>query len=116
MFNVGKLLKAGGNTNYDMTNAATTPSSANAYVIDINGGGLAAVQKIAPLIHARAYANGVLLPDGKVLVVGGLNNGKAFSDSGALLTPELFDPTANTWRELAPMTVPRTDHSVALLM
>jgi galactose oxidase len=116
MFNVGKLLKAGGNTNYDMTNAATTPSSANAYVIDINGGGLAAVQKIAPLIHARAYANGVLLPDGKVLVVGGLNNGKAFSDSGALLTPELFDPTANNWRELAPMTVPRTYHSVALLM
>jgi galactose oxidase len=116
LFNVGKFLKAGGNTNYDMTNAATTPSSANAYVIDVNGGGLAAVTKIAPLIHARAYATGVLLPDGTVLVVGGLNNGKAFSDTGAILTPELFDPTSSTWRELAPMLVPRTYHSVALLM
>jgi hypothetical protein len=116
MFDVGKLLKAGGNTNYDMADASTTPSSARAYVIDINDGGMPAVSKIAPLNHARAYATGVLLPDGQVLVVGGLDNGKAFTDVGAVLVPELFDPATNTWSDLPSMSVPRTYHSVALLM
>ncbi len=116
MFDVGKLLKAGGNTNYDGPGADVTPSSASAYVIDISGGGLPAVQKIAPLNHARAYASGVLLPDGQVLVFGGLDNGLAFSDVGAVLTPEVFDPVAQTWTDLLPMDVPRTYHSVALLM
>jgi len=117
MFDVGKLLKAGGNTNYGQANAATTLSSTNAYIIDINGGvGPAAVTKISPLTHARAYATGVVLPDGKVLVVGGLDNGQTFTDKGAVLTPELFDPATATWRDLQPMAVPRTYHSLALLM
>jgi galactose oxidase len=116
LFDVGKILKAGGNTNYDRTNAATTPSSNSAYIIDINGGGLAQVTKIASLNHARAYATPVILPDDKVLVVGGLDNGKAFSDAGAVLTPELFDPASRTWRDLPPLSVPRTYHSVALLL
>ncbi len=116
MFNVGKLLKAGGNPNYDGAGASTTPSSTNSYVIDINGGGTAAVHKTAPLRRGRAYANGVVLPDGEVLVVGGLDNGKAFSDAGAVLTPEMFDPSTETWRDLQAATVPRTYHSVALLI
>jgi hypothetical protein len=116
MFDVGKLLKAGGNTNYDRPNADQTPSSGNAYVIDINGGGTAAVHKVAPLNHPRAYATGVILPNGTVLVTGGLDNGKAFSDVGAVLTPEVFDPATETWRDLAPMQVPRTYHSTALLL
>jgi hypothetical protein len=116
MFDVGKLLKAGGNPNYDRDNADQSPSSGNAYVIDINGGGTAAVHKVASLAHPRAYATGVLLPNGNVLVTGGSDNGRAFSDVGAVLTPELFDPATETWRDLAPMNVPRTYHSTALLL
>jgi hypothetical protein len=116
LYDVGKLLKAGGNVNYDRTGAAQSPSSANAYVIDINGGGLAAVHRIPSLAHGRAFANGVILPDGRVLVTGGLDNGKGFSDVGATLTPELFDPATETWRDLAAMDVSRPYHSVAVLL
>ncbi|MDP9150033.1 MAG: DUF1929 domain-containing protein [Myxococcota bacterium] len=116
MYDVGKLLKAGGNPNYDGSGSATTPSSTNAYLIDINGGGTASVKKIAPLRHRRAYATPVILPDQEVLLVGGLDNGKAFTDAGAVLTPEIFNPNSETWTDLAPMTVPRTYHGVALLL
>jgi len=115
MYDVGKILKAGGNVNYDRAGAAQSPSSATAYVIDINGAA-ATVHKVASLKRARAYGNGVVLPDGQVLVVGGLDNGKAFSDAGAVLAPELWNPATETWSDVAAMATPRTYHSVALLM
>lgn len=115
MFDQGKLLKAGGNVNYDRQGALTSPSSKTAYVIDINSD-QAMARQVAPMQRGRTYANGVVLPDGKVLVLGGLNNGKAFTDQGAVLVPELFDPVNETWTDVSTMTTPRTYHSVALLM
>jgi galactose oxidase len=115
MFDVGKILKAGGNPNYDRPNASFTPSSQNSYVIDINSG-QAVVTKIAPMKYPRAFANGVVLANGQVVVVGGLDNGKGFSDDGSIKVAELFDPASNTWRELAPMARSRPYHSFALLL
>jgi hypothetical protein len=115
MFDQGKLLKAGGNVNYDRTNAAQSPSSATAYVIDINSD-TAQVHQVASMVRGRAFCNGVVLPDGEVLVVGGLDNGKAFTDVGAVLTPELWNPATETWSDVSPMSTARTYHSVALLM
>jgi hypothetical protein len=113
MFNVGKLLIAGGNPNYDGTNSAATPSTTASYEVDLNSG---QSQPTTPMRNPRAYANSVVLPDGKVLVVGGLSNGKAFSDVGSILTPEMYDPQTKSWTELAPMATPRNYHSVALLL
>jgi galactose oxidase len=115
MYEVGKLLKAGGNINYDRTNAKFTPSSQNSYLIDINSG-QAVVTKIASMIYPRAFANGVVLPSGQVFVSGGLDNGKGFSDDGNIKAAELFDPRTNSWRELPPMAKPRPYHSIALLL
>jgi len=117
MFDVGKILKAGGNPNYDVggDQARFSPSNQNSYVIDINGGG-AAVTKIASMKYPRAFANGVVLPTGQVLVVGGLDNGKGFSDDGAILVPELFTPATASWQELAPMATSRPYHSIAILL
>ena len=42
--------------------------------------------------------------------------GVVFSDNNSALVPELWNPTTQTWTSLAPMTVPRNYHSVALLM
>ncbi len=114
MYDVGKILTAGGNPNYDGASSETTPSSSSAYVIDINQG--TTVQQVQSMKYPRAYGNSVIMPDGKVLVVGGLNNGKAFSDNGAILSPELFDPATKTWATMANMATPRTYHSVALLL
>jgi galactose oxidase len=115
MYDVGKLLKAGGNISYDRNTPRYVPSSRNSYLIDINGGA-AQVTKVAPMIYPRAFANGVVLPDGKVFVAGGLDNGKAFSDAGNVKAAELFDPATATWRELPPAANPRPYHSIALLL
>jgi galactose oxidase len=115
MFDKGKILKAGGNPNYDRPNARFSPSSQASYVIDINGA-TPTVTKVAPMKFPRAFGNGVVLANGQVVAVGGLDNAKGFSDDGAVRAAELFDPATNTWRELAPMARTRPYHSVALLL
>ncbi len=62
---------------------------------------------------ARLNANGVLLPDGQLLVVGGNASG---TETGPVMSPELFNPTTETWTTLAPHQVNRTYHSTALLL
>jgi galactose oxidase len=114
MLEAGKILSAGGNPNYNQDGALQSPSSANAYVTDINNA--VTTRKVAPMKSGRTFANGVVLPDGQVLVVGGVNHGKGFDDSGAIMTPELFDPKLETWTTMAVMRVPRTYHSIALLL
>jgi len=62
---------------------------------------------------ARLNANGVLLPDGQLLVVGGNASG---TETGPVKSPELFNPTTETWTTRAPHQVNRTYHSTALLL
>lgn len=111
MYDQGKILKTGGATQF----TGGVPSNTT-YVIDINNG--ANVRKVAPMNNARAFANGVVLPDGKVMVVGGVGGDKAdeFSDEGSILTPELWNPATEQWTDLANHSVPRNYHSVALLL
>jgi galactose oxidase len=115
MLDVGKLLKAGGNVNYDRTDASFVPASRNSYLIDINGG-KAVVTKVPPMKYPRSFANGVVLPNGQVFVAGGNDNAKGFSDDGAIRPAELFDPKSKTWRELPAMATPRPYHSFVLLL
>jgi galactose oxidase len=115
MFDVGKILKAAGNVNYDRTDASFVPASRNSYVIDINGA-TPVVTKIAPIKYPRTFANGVVLPNGQVFVAGGNDNAKGFSDDGAIRPAELFDPTTTTWRELPAMATSRPYHSFVLLL
>jgi galactose oxidase len=114
MLEPGKILSAGGNPNYNETGSLQTASSANTYLIDINAE--VKTRKLAAMKSPRAYANGVVLPDGQVLVVGGVPHGKGFNDSAAIMSPELFDPKLETWMTMAAMRVPRAYHSIALLL
>jgi galactose oxidase len=68
------------------------------------------------MLYARGFANGVVLPDGTVFVTGGQSRLQPFKDDTAQLTPELWDPTTGRWTQLNPMQVPRTYHSVAILL
>lgn len=54
----------------------------------------------------------MILADGAVLVVGGKSN----SDGSLVLTPELYNPSADTWTQLSPKSVPREYHSVAIFL
>lgn len=109
----GKILKVGGSEDYQNSNA-----NANAYVITLvdDPPAVPQVQQIGNAAYQRSFANSVILPDGKVLITGGQVYANPFSDDTAQYTPELFDPATNTFAQLAAQAVPRTYHSVALLM
>ena len=64
----------------------------------------------------RSFANGVALPDGQVFVVGGQATPVVFTDTAARMAPEIWNPATGKWTTLAPMAIPRTYHSVALLL
>ena len=65
---------------------------------------------------ARSFGNSVVLPDGKVLALGGQQYPVAFADTSAVRSPELWDPATGGFTTMAPEAVPRTYHSVALLL
>jgi galactose oxidase len=109
MYDVGKILVVGGATAYQNADGRNS-----AYVIDINNG--VNVRKVAPMAYARAFANSVVLPDGKVLVVGGQARAVPFSDDTSVLNAELWNPATETFTTMAAASVPRNYHSVALLL
>ena len=110
MFEEGKILTTGGQA--DGVNLASTNQ---AMVLNLNGA-TATKTVITPMANARKFHNEIILPTGEVLVIGGSTQGVEFSDGGSVLAPELWNPTTQTWRTLASMSVPRNYHSVALLM
>jgi len=58
----------------------------------------------------RRSHTATLLPSGKVLVTGGMNNVPA-----AVSSAELYDPVAKTWTAVATMSRPRQQHTATLL-
>ncbi len=110
MYDEGRLLTAGG-----WASGADIASTNQAFTVDLNGPA-PVVALTQPMQHARKFHNGVMLPNGEVLVVGGNTSGRKFSDDGAILVAEIWNPETGTWREGAPMTIPRNYHSIALLL
>ena len=115
MFDIGKILKVGGAESYDDRD----PANDNSYVIDINGG-YGSTPTVTPTSNkvqfSRTMHNSTVLPNGEVLITGGLSESLVFTYGGARLTAEIFNPTTNSWRSVAGMQTPRTYHSVAILM
>jgi hypothetical protein len=110
MYEQGKLLTAGG-----WVNGNDRTSVNNAFTIDINGTSPVVVGTDS-MTHARKFHNGVMLPTGEVLVVGGNTSGLKFSDSGTILPTEIWNPQSGNWRLTASATIPRNYHSIALLL
>ena len=73
-----------------------------------------------PMSDARTGHQAVLLPDGRVLVVGGLlrTGGEAATGGRgtALASCELFDPESGAWVPAAPLGTPRAGHTATLLL
>ena len=66
------------------------------------------------MVIARAGHNAVLLPDGRVLVVGGLSK-LCYCDQGPLASAELYDPTTGSWAATGSMVTHRGGHTATLL-
>ena len=119
MYDIGKILTAGGATAYeDSGSAVNTQATSRAYTIGISGGPNVPVNfaRTSDMAYARSFSNSVVLPDSKVLVVGGQQHPQPFTDTGAVLSPELWDPATGKFTVMAPETTPRTYHSVAILL
>ncbi|KAI4276113.1 MAG: hypothetical protein L6R35_006231 [Caloplaca aegaea] len=108
----GKILTVGGAPNYQDNDATS-----NAHVVTIGSPGTtASVAAVGSMANRRGFHNSVVLPDGKVLVTGGEVRPVPFSDAGAVLTPELFNPATSSFSTVNPEAVPRTYHSWSLLL
>ncbi|MER6573177.1 discoidin domain-containing protein [Streptomyces sp. NPDC001093] len=113
-YDIGKILTLGGATAYENADASN-----RAYTIDTtkkDAAGNPVVARTGDMQSARAFSNSVVLPDGKVLAIGGQSHAVPFSDSNSAMTPELWDPATGKFTAMAPMAVPRNYHSVAILL
>ncbi|MEM9920213.1 MAG: PKD domain-containing protein, partial [Bacteroidota bacterium] len=111
MFDQGKILTMGGAESY----GGRTNASNRSYVVDINGG-QANVSRSGDMKQARVYHNSIVLPSGEVVAIGGMCKSAIFSDECASLNVDIWNPETGNWTAGAAMQVPRTYHSVAILM
>ncbi len=111
MYDIGKILVTGGAPAYE-----GQPATTNAHIIDISDGINAQVSQIQHLKFSRGFHYSVALPNGQVVVLGGMGFLQIFADTGARLVPELFDPITETFTNLKASKIPRTYHSTALLL
>ena len=70
-------------------------------------------QYTGSLAFGRLHANAVVLPDGKVLAVGGGASGNL---DGPVTTAEMYDPATGEWSVMASQVAGRMYHSTALLL
>jgi hypothetical protein len=112
LYERGRIMKCGTRGDADFP-----PSSVDArtVVIDMNQPA-PQWREVAPMAFPRAYHNLTLLPDGTVLVTGGGQSPSGQDVANAVYEAELWDPSTETWRTLAPMQRPRLYHSTALLL
>jgi galactose oxidase len=99
-----EIMEIGGHLSTGTTNTAE--------ILDLSSS-TPAWRYTAPMTYPRVWANNVLLADGTVLVVGGGGSGDY---TNPVYTPELYDPVAATWAQMAPQVAPRMYHSTAALL
>lgn len=119
MYDIGRVLTVGGATAYQDAGSAVNVQATNrAYTIDIRGGPHrpVTVARTSDMAYARAFSNSVVLPDGEVVVLGGQQHPQPYADTGAVLSPELWSPATGKFTVMAPETIPRDYHSVAILL
>jgi hypothetical protein len=89
------------------------PSTASTEIIDM-GSSVPAWQYGPPMSQPRIEMNAVILPNGKVLALGGSLYDE--QNSTASLNADLYDPVSNTFSSAGVYVYPRLYHSVALLL
>jgi hypothetical protein len=95
---------------------ATTRNPLSAEVIEFSGGiGTAAWRRLADMNNPRVNVAAVVMPDGKIMIVGGCSIGNR-NPGSVVLPTEIYDPALDTWTPAAPLSIGRQYHSVCVLM
>ena len=104
MYQPGKILHVGG------TGARTNDS----VIINIKGAKPWVRTVSKPQQAGRSWVDSVVLPTGKVMIVGGSRVENKLN--GASFRPEIWDPATERWSLMAPAVKSRLYHSTALLL
>nr|WP_225937245.1 galactose oxidase-like domain-containing protein [Myxococcus sp. RHSTA-1-4] len=91
------------------------PPTATVETIDLNVSS-PAWRYVASMTTARRQHNAVILPDGRVLVLGGTRGSGFDNSSYPVRHAEVYDPATNRWTRLASNAAYRGYHSTALLL
>lgn len=105
MFSPGRILKVGGGD----------PPTNTAELLDMTAL-IKQWERVLPMANARRHPNATILADGTVLVTGGTTSSGWNNPAGAVLAPELWNPSTRTWTTLASMRQRRMYHSTAILL
>jgi galactose oxidase len=119
MYDVDKILTLGGAIAYqDSGSVVNTQATQRAYTIDISRGvgQPVTVARTGDMAYARTFSNSVVLPDGTVVTFGGQQHPQPFTDTAAVLSPELWNPATGQFSVMAPGASPRDYHSVSVLL
>jgi len=105
MYAPGKVAVIGG----------SNPPTATSEIIDLNA--TTPAWKFTSSMHfPRRQHNAVILPDGKVFIVGGSSAGGFDTSSSPVLPTEMWDPATGQFTVMASIAVYRGYHSTALLL
>jgi hypothetical protein len=117
MYDEGKILYVGGggNTGWDTPDPTSAVPTATAEKIDLMATS-PAWASAGSMAQPRRHLNATVLPDGTVLVTGGVSGGGFNDIASAVHAAELWDPATNDWTALAPNAIDRGYHSVSLLL
>ncbi|CEJ92113.1 hypothetical protein VHEMI07786 [[Torrubiella] hemipterigena] len=109
----GKILAFGGSPSYQDTNA-----NAHAHLITLKNPGDQVDVTFASngLWYPRAFHTSVVLPNGQVFITGGQTYAVPFNDDNSDLTPEMYNPDQDNFIKMAPNSIIRVYHSIALLL
>jgi hypothetical protein len=111
MYRPGKILLTGGGTPL----VSQQPAQKRSELIDFTSA-TPAWSSGQPMLAARYAHTLTVLPDGKVLAIGGGANMNQEDLPNGELTSEQWDPATGQWTRLASMARPRLYHSTAVLM
>jgi hypothetical protein len=115
MYEPGKILYAGGGGDpawSTQDNKSPVPT-ATAEKIDLAS---PTWQSAGSMSSPRRHLNATILPDGEVLITGGVSGGGFNDVATGVRAAEVWNPETNGWTTLASNSVTRAYHSVSLLL
>jgi hypothetical protein len=117
MYESGKILYVGGGgyTGWDTPDPKATAPTATAEKIDLNEG-LPQWTSAGSMSSPRRHHTATVLPDGRVLVTGGVSGGGFNNVNTGVRAAEIWDPATEDWTVLASNARTRAYHGVSVLM
>jgi hypothetical protein len=117
MYESGKILFVGGGgyTGWDTPDQRSPTPTETAEKIDLTATPRSWTSA-GSMSQPRRHHTATVLPDGRVLVTGGVSGGGFNDVATGVRAAEVWDPATNDWSALASNAVTRAYHSVSILM